>query len=572
MSLRQQNLEQEADGHNKEAGGDAASYSGDRSSSSPSSREGNSDGPYYSSDFEDKPHSIKNKIPEAHMEQRSQIYKRKKVKKANKAKGQGLKQKTNCTANHKVFKLPPIKPLQVPGQRIHSAQTHRIKELSSQVWDLQHQLSGVEAENRLLKRLQHRHMVALQHFQDTENSLPQLLAKHSNEVRALQEMLRSSRLCNNNLARQLRATDNKLMHTKETLQHLQQLSQDHKLLEREELTHRLAEVTAELDKKNRKIKDLEKNLQLCQISFNRQIVTEIKKTDEAIQISAYLRGQINQLTQKIKEREKELEVHNIYSHRFSKGMSKKGRENKMVQTVGLFRLPTEASGHMAIEYSKPEKWHEGHQNFGTIAFDYPNLEDSKDDKSEDEDDLDDAEKCGDTGELSSCSDHDSVLQAESNVEENKAVGGPQTSEQEKKEESEDLVSYALENSQKTAQPQCKGFKVPNIRHHYTFKQTIENLHAGKPAYSSMRENSYESIKNPMRERDLSTMACGPSPVSLSAGKTQNVEEPNLCERKELDRKICLMKELFGPSVVTNLVRGKCSDMETRPSSCCTDFD
>lgn len=294
MSLRQQNLEQEADGHNKEAGGDAASYSGDRSSSSPTSSKGNSDGPYYSSDFEDKPHSIKNKTPEAHVGQRSQTYKRKKVKKANKA----LKQKTNCNANHKVFILPPIKPLQVPGQRIHSAQTHCIKELSSQVWDLQHQLRGVTAENRLLKRLQHRHMVALQHFQDTENSLPQLLAKHSNEVRALQEMLRSSRLCNNNLARQLRATDNKLMHTKETLQHLQQLSQDHKLLEREELTHRLAEVTAELDKKNRKIKDLEKNLQLCQISFNRQIVTEIKKTNEAIQISAYLRGQINQLTQK----------------------------------------------------------------------------------------------------------------------------------------------------------------------------------------------------------------------------------------------------------------------------------
>lgn len=180
--------------------------------------------------------------------------------------------------------------------------------------------------------------------------------------------------------------------------------------------------------------------------------------------------------------------------------------------------------------------------------------------------------CLDTGELSSCSDHDSALQAESSAEENKAVGGPQTSEQEKKEESEDLVSYALENSEKTAQTQRKGFKVPNIRHHYTFKQTIENLHAGKPAYSSLRENSYESIKSPMRETDLSTMACGPSPVTLPAGKTQNEEEPNLCEMKELDRKNSLMKELFGPSVVTNLVRGKCSDMETRLSSCYTDFD
>lgn len=42
------------------------------------------------------------------------------------------------------------------------------------MWDLQQQLSEARTENKLLKRLQHRHMVALQHFQDSEGSLSQV--------------------------------------------------------------------------------------------------------------------------------------------------------------------------------------------------------------------------------------------------------------------------------------------------------------------------------------------------------------------------------------------------------------
>ncbi|XP_045930105.1 uncharacterized protein LOC123986073 [Micropterus dolomieu] len=124
------------------------------------------------------------------------------------------RQKTNYTANHQVLKLP-IKTLQVSKPTSQSANLNCILELKSQVCDLQQQLNEARTENKLLKRIQHRHTVALQHFQDSEGSLSQ---------------------------------------------------------------------------------DLERNLELCQASFNRQIATEQRKINEVSKISCYLREQIYQLS------------------------------------------------------------------------------------------------------------------------------------------------------------------------------------------------------------------------------------------------------------------------------------
>ncbi|KAM4742713.1 lebercilin-like protein [Anableps anableps] len=154
---------------------------------------------------------------------------------------------------HEILKLPPIRPPQGSKPRNQSANMNLIWALKSQVWDLQQQLSEARTENKLLKKAQHRHMVAQQHFRDPEETIKQISAKHNNETKALQYLLRETRVCRDNLARQLQATERKLLNTKDTLQHLQQLSQDQSLLEREELTLRLARVTTQLEDKNMRI-------------------------------------------------------------------------------------------------------------------------------------------------------------------------------------------------------------------------------------------------------------------------------------------------------------------------------
>lgn len=81
----------------------------------------------------------------------------------------------------------------------------------------------------------------------------QILAKHENETKALQSLLRETRMCRDNLARRLQASERKLLSTKDALHHLQRLSQDQSLLEKEELTLRLARATTQLQDKDRRI-------------------------------------------------------------------------------------------------------------------------------------------------------------------------------------------------------------------------------------------------------------------------------------------------------------------------------
>ncbi|XP_075956663.1 uncharacterized protein LOC142959303 [Anarhichas minor] len=338
-----QSLRQQAFAPKEEEGdGDAVRSSTDTSRwSSPSRLQCDSNRSYHTSDFEDQDDPLTDKAPEVKTSDKWPRSNTRGREKGKKAEGPS-KQKTDHTASHHLPKLPPIKPLQVSKPGIPSADLNRIKDLKSQVWDLQQQLSEARTENKLLRRLQHRHTVALQHFQDSGGCLSQILATHSNEARVLQGSLRETRACRDNLARQLKTTEKKLLSTKASLQHLQLLNEDHRLLDREELTFRLTQASAELEGKDKRILDLEKNLELCRSSFNRQIVTEQRKISKARKMSCYLQEQIYQLNKEIQDRERELETHNIYSHRFLKAPSKKVTESKMVQTDGLVLLPTAA--------------------------------------------------------------------------------------------------------------------------------------------------------------------------------------------------------------------------------------
>ena len=82
---------------------------------------------------------------------------------------------------------------------------------------------------------------------------PQVLAKHGNEVRGLQEHLRKARIRRNSLSRRLRGTEEELLRTKDVLHRLQLLSEDRSLKEREELSHRLALISVDLNRKNKRI-------------------------------------------------------------------------------------------------------------------------------------------------------------------------------------------------------------------------------------------------------------------------------------------------------------------------------
>ncbi|XP_066474894.1 lebercilin-like protein [Tiliqua scincoides] len=209
-------------------------------------------------------------------------------------------------------------------RRILSARLHKIKELKNEVSVLQNKLEASNMENQLLKRLQHRHLKAIGKYENAETNLPDLMAKHYGEVRTLRALLRKSQEQERSASRKLREVEAQLLKTKDTLQALQKLSEDKNLAERADLKHKLTILSEKMEASDKKIQGLEKQLLLNNTSFSHQLAVEKKKSLEAWTISTNLQMEIKSLNQKIKEKERELGIRNIYANRMLKGQQDKG--------------------------------------------------------------------------------------------------------------------------------------------------------------------------------------------------------------------------------------------------------
>ncbi|XP_071440524.1 lebercilin-like protein [Hetaerina americana] len=110
-----------------------------------------------------------------------------------------------------------------------------MKELESELAVLRNQLSEVSAENKLLRTLQHRQDRALKKFEGAKGQLPQLIQSHSEEVRALKAKCKKANIQHRGLEKRLRSREMELRALQEQNQHLQQLSKDRSLGERESL-------------------------------------------------------------------------------------------------------------------------------------------------------------------------------------------------------------------------------------------------------------------------------------------------------------------------------------------------
>nr|XP_015196881.1 PREDICTED: lebercilin-like protein [Lepisosteus oculatus]XP_015196883.1 PREDICTED: lebercilin-like protein [Lepisosteus oculatus] len=472
-------------------------------------------------------------------------------------------------------------PRRGPSQRIMSARLHRIKELSSQVWDLQQQLNATLLENRLLKRLQGRHTAALRRFQDSQNCLPQMIAKHSGEVRALREQLRRSQEHGLAVSRKLRAAEAELLRIRDALQRLEQLAQDRSLEERDQLTHKLGRLSLDIELKTRRIQELEKKLKLNSAAFTRHLAAESRKTLEARDLTKFLQMEINHLSQKIQEKERELEIHNIYAHRVRKGCHKKvTKESRWVQTEQLclpaaspcFRAETEDGSVeqqeldqvcLAISYT------ETHEISLTET-----LEESKGDRSPDREE---------TGHSSAQEEEESSdTEEEVGVNTEMEDGGgflnglPEPAEAGKAEEAaqaepadhedgdllldlEDFLSSACKSSSHCGSP-ARGRRL------YRFKETVQNLHHGRPAYGTPTPAARRSPRTRgRRQPELDDLGLGgyePSFAKPPAGLSQGGGRPEAEAASARSRKSCLMDELFGqrtPAEGTGTRRGRGRD-------------
>ncbi|XP_047296651.1 lebercilin-like protein isoform X2 [Homo sapiens] len=171
------------------------------------------------------------------------------------------------------------------AHRILSARLHKIKGLKNELADMHHKLEAILTENQFLKQLQLRHLKAIGKYENSQNNLPQIMAKHQNEVKNLRQLLRKSQEKERTLSRKLRETDSQLLKTKDILQALQKLSEDKNLAEREELTHKLSIITTKMDANDKKIQEKDRELEIKNI-YSHRILKNLHDTEDYPKVSS----------------------------------------------------------------------------------------------------------------------------------------------------------------------------------------------------------------------------------------------------------------------------------------------
>ncbi|XP_006874623.1 PREDICTED: lebercilin-like [Chrysochloris asiatica] len=314
---------------------------GERADSPDTNQERNSDKHHYSycvSDCETTPQSsdqssvvsassptsVKEKNPKRHLSD-SQVPQQA----TRKSSPKGLPNRKGVRVGYRSQSLnrePLRKDPDLITKRVLSARLLKINELQNEVTELQVKLAELLKENKALKRLQYRQEKALNKFEDTENEISQLILRHNSEITALKERLRKSQEKERATEKRVKDTEGELFRTKFSLKKLKKISEARHLPERDDLAKKLVSAELKLDDTERRIKELSKNLELSTNSFQRQLIAERKKAYEAHDENKVLQIELQRLYQKLKEKERELDIKNIYSNRLPKSSPKKDKE------------------------------------------------------------------------------------------------------------------------------------------------------------------------------------------------------------------------------------------------------
>ncbi|XP_005526678.1 PREDICTED: lebercilin-like protein [Pseudopodoces humilis] len=206
------------------------------------------------------------------------------------------------------------------AQRISSARLHKIKELKNEIFDIGRKIEASSLENQALKELNRRHARAIGRYNNAESHLQGLLAGHRKETTELGKLLKMSQEAEKNTAKELKKVEAELRRTNGDLKTLVMLSEDKALAEREELSHRLSVLNKTLEAKDERIRNLEMQLKLNNSTYSRWLASESKKLLEATMITKDLLMEINIVHQKIKEKDRQLYIQNIYANRMPKAL------------------------------------------------------------------------------------------------------------------------------------------------------------------------------------------------------------------------------------------------------------
>ncbi|XP_049613922.1 lebercilin isoform X2 [Syngnathus scovelli] len=245
--------------------------------------------------------------------------------------------------------LPP-KDLDPLTRQMLSGRLLKINELRNVHGELQLRIAELQKENRILKQLHTRQEKALQNYTDAESKISQMLSCHASETHVLRERLRRTRERERAAERRLKEKEEQLLRSHATVGRMKKLVEQRELGAREELSCKLEQERARTHEAELKIKELERNMELSNGSHQRQLAAERKKTLCAQEEIKNLQKELEQLASRLREKERELEIRNIYAHRLGKVSPRKAAA--AADGESKLKAEAEASFHKAHRQCK----------------------------------------------------------------------------------------------------------------------------------------------------------------------------------------------------------------------------
>lgn len=195
------------------------------------------------------------------------------------------------------------------------AKQQELNDLQNDLFHAKQRLANAEKENKLLKTLQRRQDKAIRKFETAENDIPRLISRNFEDQRVLKTRLRRTQETKRELETKLNENSEEMLKMEGVLRRLKRMVYDKNLGERSELSKQLNDAENNFTRAERRIKELDRKLELSINNCTRQLNTERQKHKETRERLELLHQEYLDTDAKLKEKERALNVSNIYTLR-----------------------------------------------------------------------------------------------------------------------------------------------------------------------------------------------------------------------------------------------------------------
>uniref|UniRef100_UPI0035901B8A lebercilin n=1 Tax=Myxine glutinosa TaxID=7769 RepID=UPI0035901B8A len=241
----------------------------------------------------------------------------------------------------------PGLPMPMP---MHTFQFQMVTDLRNEAKELRRKLNDALRENCMVRRLQIRQEHSLARYESQEAEFPRLVASHIADIQVVHEAVRRAREAERISTKRATRCEAELYRNQKALQHLQELAERRDLKERGQLSQKLEQVEKQLEELKLDKQVLLRNLQLNKNSFQRQLLDAKRLTTKLQNSAALLQTEVQQLTRKLEDKERDLVTLSMHSAKLFKSSSRKKEARQLKECVaGSGRSPGDSVSHIGSQ-------------------------------------------------------------------------------------------------------------------------------------------------------------------------------------------------------------------------------